>query len=569
MGKLDAECMRHLSKEDFRVLTAVEMGMKNHDVVPLEIIVNIAKLRHGGAHRFISNLHRFKLIYHDAKKYDGYRLTYQGYDILALHTFVQRGHVVELGRKIGVGKESDVYLARNAEGEEVVLKFARLGRTSFRSIKRNRDYLVNRKSASWLYMSRLAALKEYAFMKVLYEHGFPTPVPVDANRHVVVMSRVDGFPMSQVRSGQMDDPHAILGKCLDVLVKLFQHGLIHCDFNEFNLMVSRTGDVTLIDFPQMVSTEHENAAMYFDRDVSGLVKYFKMKMKISVPEEEVPTYKTMGCLQQESMKAAAAAVAATASSSSTAELNHIESETDRKEHVPATETSNIGEVASVSGAVVRLDDLVRASGFSAAQDREITQFLEMSREEEREGSHGNELDDDDVDDDDDDEEEEDNEEEEDEEDDASKILIRTSGCGAADDVNPAGGDGNGKTKTAAAQEGGDAVTEANEQMSFFMKRFVNPLNGLDEKEENDELSGDGSYDSDDWMAAQSARGASHAASLTSVRTDSSRTGGPHYHSRRKPGSRKDAKGPQAGKAEGRRNASKQTFRGKKVHKMKI
>ena len=63
MGKLDAECMRHLSKEDFRVLVAVEMGMKNHDVVPLEIIINIAKLRHGGAHRYLSNLHRFKLIY--------------------------------------------------------------------------------------------------------------------------------------------------------------------------------------------------------------------------------------------------------------------------------------------------------------------------------------------------------------------------------------------------------------------------------------------------------------------------------------------------------------------------
>ena len=28
MGKLDVECMRHLSKNDFRVLVAVEMGMK-------------------------------------------------------------------------------------------------------------------------------------------------------------------------------------------------------------------------------------------------------------------------------------------------------------------------------------------------------------------------------------------------------------------------------------------------------------------------------------------------------------------------------------------------------------
>lgn len=42
----------------------------------------------------------------------------------------------------------------------------RLGRISFRAIKEKRDYLGKRKSASWMYMSRLAAQKEWAFMKV-------------------------------------------------------------------------------------------------------------------------------------------------------------------------------------------------------------------------------------------------------------------------------------------------------------------------------------------------------------------------------------------------------------------
>ena len=41
-----------------------------------------------------------------------------------------------------------------------------LGRISFRAIKEKRDYLGKRKSASWMYMSRLAAQKEWAFMKV-------------------------------------------------------------------------------------------------------------------------------------------------------------------------------------------------------------------------------------------------------------------------------------------------------------------------------------------------------------------------------------------------------------------
>lgn len=43
----------------------------------------------------------------------------------------------------------------------MALKLHRLGRTSFRAVKNKRDYLKDRSSASfsWLYLSRLAALK--------------------------------------------------------------------------------------------------------------------------------------------------------------------------------------------------------------------------------------------------------------------------------------------------------------------------------------------------------------------------------------------------------------------------
>jgi RIO kinase 2 len=55
----------------------------------------------------------------------------------------------------------------NDEGEVFALKLHRLGRTSFRDVKSKRDYLGHRSSYSWLYLSRLAALKEFAFMKVM------------------------------------------------------------------------------------------------------------------------------------------------------------------------------------------------------------------------------------------------------------------------------------------------------------------------------------------------------------------------------------------------------------------
>lgn len=36
------------------------------------------------------------------------------------------------------------------------------------------------------------AVKEYAFMKALHAHGFPTPSPIDQSRHIVAMSKVEG-----------------------------------------------------------------------------------------------------------------------------------------------------------------------------------------------------------------------------------------------------------------------------------------------------------------------------------------------------------------------------------------
>lgn len=48
---------------------------------------------------------------------------------------------------------------------------------------------------------------------------------------------------------------------MNLIVRLAEYGLIHGDFNEFNIMISDEEEITLIDFPQMVSTTHPNAEM--------------------------------------------------------------------------------------------------------------------------------------------------------------------------------------------------------------------------------------------------------------------------------------------------------------------
>ncbi|GMH34476.1 hypothetical protein BSKO_02310 [Bryopsis sp. KO-2023] len=271
--KLDPTVLRLLGKEEMRVLRATEMGQRNHEIVPVTLIDRIAKLKHGGALRSIRELLKHKLLHHENREYDGYRLTNMGYDYLAIHTLVQRGSISKIGGKIGVGKESDVYEVTNDEGDVMILKLHRLGRTSFRAVKTKRDYLRHRSNYSWLYLSRLAALGEFSFMKALHDRGFPVPEAVDQNRHAVLMSRIDGFPLSQVR--QVGHPRKIMEQIFAWMEKLVEVGLVHCDFNEFNLMVNEEEEITIIDFPQMISVKHENAKELFDRDVECIFRFFR------------------------------------------------------------------------------------------------------------------------------------------------------------------------------------------------------------------------------------------------------------------------------------------------------
>eukprot|EP00210_Caulerpa_lentillifera_P002042 g1957.t1 len=282
---LDVSVLRLLSKDDFRILRAVELGMRNHELVPVPLIISISKQRSSVASRSIKELLKHKLLHHEDVHYDGYRLTTSGYDFLALHTLVSRDQIQSFGRRIGTGKESDIYQVVNESGEIMVLKLHRLGRISFRAVKTKRDYLRHRRNFNWLYLSRLAALGEFAFMKALWHRGFPVPQPIDQNRHAVLMSVVDGYPLSQVK--QLGDPGLVFHQIMKWLKRFVEVGLVHCDFNEFNLMINEESEVTIIDFPQMVSVWHENAEELFSRDRDCIIKldsFLDPELGVSIPE---------------------------------------------------------------------------------------------------------------------------------------------------------------------------------------------------------------------------------------------------------------------------------------------
>ena len=72
-------------------------------------------------------------------------------------------------------------------------------------------------------------------MKALYDRGFPVPKPIDFNRHCLIMQLVHGHPLQQIT--EVDDPGELYDNLMNLLLKFANHGVIHGDFNEFNIMV--------------------------------------------------------------------------------------------------------------------------------------------------------------------------------------------------------------------------------------------------------------------------------------------------------------------------------------------
>ena len=60
--KLDATNLRYMPKEDFRLLLCVEMGSRNHEIVPINLIARMTKLRPQTVTRQLQGLAKNKLV---------------------------------------------------------------------------------------------------------------------------------------------------------------------------------------------------------------------------------------------------------------------------------------------------------------------------------------------------------------------------------------------------------------------------------------------------------------------------------------------------------------------------
>ncbi len=267
-----AEQIRALNKYEKSILLALERGMKRYSWVPLDHLRAATGLSDSELEYRLSRLIGWGMVRFNPVPYDGYALVFAGYDTLALAALTRKGTISALGTMIGEGKESVVYDALGLG--TVAIKFHRVGQRSFSSARLNRQYMPDEGHCPWLLASRRSAEREFLALTTLHP-AVSVPLPVDQNRHTVVMSLVNGQNLNRCR---LEAPKEVLDEILDNIRKAYRAGIIHADLSEYNILVE-DGRCVIIDWPQWIETGHENALPILERDIDNILAYFQRKYR--------------------------------------------------------------------------------------------------------------------------------------------------------------------------------------------------------------------------------------------------------------------------------------------------
>ncbi|HEX5921638.1 MAG TPA: RIO1 family regulatory kinase/ATPase [Nitrososphaeraceae archaeon] len=261
-----------LNKSDFKILKVFASSLKNRQFLNLPTLSQYSNLSQSLIEHHLQRLVKFGLI---SKSNIGYTLLVTGLDIYVLKILSNRNIITAIGPQIGIGKEAEVYLARDSLEQDKIIKMFRLGRSSFKQIKRKRD--VNTGTNSWLLLNIETAKKEYDILTYLKDSSISFPSPLYRSFHCIVMEPIYGSRLSDIEN--LDYPELVLEKIISNMTIAYRKGYINGDLNEYNILVN-DDNIFILDWPQAVRVDTTNADVVLMRDVNNIVKFFSRKFEI-------------------------------------------------------------------------------------------------------------------------------------------------------------------------------------------------------------------------------------------------------------------------------------------------
>jgi len=219
----------------------------------------------------------------------------------SLGEFYEHKWITDVLRRLKGGKEASVYLCRGSEATESALVTAKVYRPrSLRNLKNDGIYRTGRtdldidgnavvKEADVHAISKRSNYGEelrhqswiaYEFntLELLKEAGADVPRPYAMEKNAILMEYIGDFDtaaptLNSVRLDR-DEARPLFDRVILNLNLLLSNKRIHADLSAYNILYW-DGDITLIDFPQVVHPESNPSAwVIFLRDVTRVCQYF-------------------------------------------------------------------------------------------------------------------------------------------------------------------------------------------------------------------------------------------------------------------------------------------------------
>jgi len=219
----------------------------------------------------------------------------------SLGDFYEHQWITDVLQRLKGGKEASVYLCRSGPAIEAPLVAAKVYRPrSLRNLKNDGQYRVGRtdldaegraivKDGDVHAMQKRTAYGEelrhqswiaYEFqtLEMLHAAGAEVPKPYTMEQNAILMDYIGDLdsaaPTLNSVTLDLDEARPLFERVIRNVDLLLSNQRIHGDLSAYNILYW-DGDITLIDFPQVVPPEANPAAWtIFLRDVTRICQYF-------------------------------------------------------------------------------------------------------------------------------------------------------------------------------------------------------------------------------------------------------------------------------------------------------
>jgi RIO kinase 1 len=215
--------------------------------------------------------------------------------------FYEHKWITDVLRSLKGGKEASVYLCSSGPALEAPLVAAKVYRPrSLRNLKNDGQYRTGRvdldeSGHAIVKDGDIHAMKkrttygeelrhqswiayEFQTLEILHDAGADVPKPYAMEKNAILMDYIgdvdNAAPTLNTVTLDPDEVRPLFERVIRNVDLLLSNGRIHGDLSAYNILYW-DGDITLIDFPQVVPPEGNPAAWtIFQRDVTRICQYF-------------------------------------------------------------------------------------------------------------------------------------------------------------------------------------------------------------------------------------------------------------------------------------------------------